>query len=316
MNKKNKKYKQIGLAVAIVTLLIFATHLSGTLEIIVLIACGIAALTPASLRLMEGANMRGIDMLLSVLLMAILGGLFHWHTVNDKIRDDKRWEKNIELRKLKAIEKEKEDSLKLFRIKAQSDSLYKIEGDRIFGDFYFGMSKKEFDNQIKIIRDETDGFVSIQGYEFYINTKDCSFFHDKLYSIELVSKYQSCIEYEYTRDEQNEIIESEKQKLYNLFKNKYGEPHDEKGWHFPYKDITVYYSCVNPFADEDSELREWASFICITQPDLSNQASEEMEKEKEKKKLKEQKAKAREDSIKRVKEERERKKKESFVEGI
>lgn len=312
MKKKEKNYVQIGLAVTIVALIIFATHLSGTLEIIVLIASGIAALTPAFLRLMEGENMRGIDMLLSVLLFAIFGGLFSWHSFNDEIRDDKRRENDIELRKLEAIEKAKEDSIKLVRIKAQSDSLYKIEGDRIFGDFYFGMSEKEFNSQVKRIKDETDGFVSIQGYDFYIDTEDCSFFHDKLYRIKLVSKYKSSIDYEYTRDEKSEIIASEEQKLFNLFKDKYGEPHDEEGWHFPYKDITVYYSCVNPFADEEYELREWASFICITQPDLSDQAEEERLIEKEKEEL----AKAKEDSIKRAKEERDRKKKESFVEGI
>lgn len=316
MDKKKSKLVKIVAAIVIVFLLVFGSHISSTLEVIVLGLCGIAALTPAFLRMVEGGNMRGKDMLFSVLLMALFGCFFYWHTVNEDIRRDEKHEKIMEQNKKDEIEKAKQDSVKWVQIKAQSDSLYKIEGNRIFGDFYFGMSEKDFNAQVERIKKEADGYVSIQGYDYYIEPKDCGFFHDQLYEIKLVSKYQRSIEYEYTRDEQLEIIESEEQKLFSLFKNKYGEPHDEKGWHFPYKDITVYFSCINPFANEEYEWREWASFICISQPDLKNQADEEWQMKKEKEELKKQEEKARADSMKRVKEEQERKKKESFVEGI
>ena len=316
MDKKKSKLVKIVAAIVIVFLLVFGSHISSALEVIVLVLCGIATLIPATLRMIEGGNMRGKDMLLSVLLFALLGCFVHWHIVNDDIRQDEKYDKAKEQNRKDQLEKAKQDSIKWELIKAQSDSLSKIEGNRIFGDFYFGMSEIEFKKQLKRINDEADGYVSIQGYDYYIEPKDCGFFHDQLYEITLISKYQRSIEYEYTRDEQLEIIESEEQNLFNLFKNKYGEPHDEKGWHFPYKDITVYFSCINPFADEEYEMREWASFICISKPDLKNQAAEELQMKKEKEELKKQEEKAREDSMKRVKEGQERKKKESFVEGI
>lgn len=281
MTQKKSVLVKIIVAIAI-SILLFGSHFSSVLEILVIGLCGIAALIPPFLRLVDGGETQGKDILLCSLFIALSGSFFYWHSVNEHIRNKEKIEKELKQYIKDEIAKEKQDSIKSELIKAQSDSLYNIEGNWILGDFYFGMSKKEFKEQVDRINRDSDGYVSIQGLDFYIETNNCLFFHDQLYSIELISKLKKSIEYDYTRDEQMKIIESEEKELYNLFKGKYGEPHDEKGWHFPYKDITVFYSCVNPFDDEEYKLREWASFIWITQPTLRKQAEEERQVKKEK----------------------------------
>ena len=205
-----------------------------------------------------------------------------------------------------------ENAQKQNRIAKESEEWYKKEGDKAFGNFVFGMSKNSFNKEIENIKRETNGYIAIDGSDLYIDEKECAFIHDKLYKIRLVSKKQDHIEYEMTRDEQRDYIDFHNKWLLSIFKDKYGEAHDEDGWHFLHKDITVYYTCVNPLEDENREPHRWASIITISQPKLSYEAYEESRK-----------AKAIEDSIKnkrddekRKKEENIRKKKESFADGI
>ena len=202
--------------------------------------------------------------------------------------------------------------MKQIRIAEQSEILYKKEGDRAFGNFYFGMSKKDFSKQVDLIKKETGGYVSIDGSDFYIELKDCYFFHDKLYEITLISKNQDHIEYEMTPEEQRSHIDFYKSYILTMFADKYGEAHDDSGWHFLHKDITVYYTRVNPFADENTDPYRWGIIIHISQPKLAYQAADE---QREINRI-EQEAKERRDSIERVKRDKLQKKKESMVEGI
>ncbi len=302
-----KKNIIIGVLVALV-LLLFAFHISNTLEWVILIAVLLLMIYFAS----EYEYILKKKPWLIIVALAVWFGLFYWMTENDRIRSREECIKVGERSRAEYLEKIKQDSIMKIRINELSDSLYRIEGDRIFGNFFFGMSETEFEKQTKIIDKETNGYVSLRGNDFYIEKSECLFFHNQLYKLTLISKQEDYIDYELSSEEISQRIASQRYLLYNLFKDKYGSPHDENGWHFPYKDIEVFYSRLNPFVDENSELYKWGSVIRISKPSLVQLVEEEREKEK----LKRKEAKAKQDSIERTKREKERQKKESFVEGI
>lgn len=210
------------------------------------------------------------------------------------------------------LEQESKDSLTQERIKFLSDSLYEIDGERIFGNFFFGMTKNEFKKQIELLNKETQGIISIKGYEYMINEEKCLFYSNQLYLVELVSTFPDyLIDFELSHEEKMGRIKDSEKTLLELFEDKYGKAHDEHGWHFIHKDISVSYAPKDPFA-EDMEQFRWASFIRISKPILKKQADDEIMKER----LKEEQAKAKKDSLEKEKRNDIRNKRAAASEGI
>ena len=311
-----KRYLVFGAIGIALGFLIFATHVSEVLEWLVMGGVVLVPLSYLMSLISKGKKMNTTAFLILIVGFAAFIGLFSWYLKNDRIRSNERMKKKIEQANIERQEKAVKDSVenmqKQNRIAKESEEWYKKEGDKAFGNFVFGMSKSCFNKELDIIKKETKGYIIIDGSDFYIDEKECAFIHDKLYKIRLVSKQQDHIEYEMTRDEQRDYIDFHKKWLLGIFKDKYGEAHDENGWHFLHKDIAVYYTCVNPLEDENREPHRWASIITISQPKLSYEAYEESRKAK----AKEDSIKNKRDEEKRKKEENIRKKKESFADGI
>lgn len=225
----------------------------------------------------------------------------------------------------------------------RSDSLYKVEGDTIFGNFRFGMSRKEFDTLCDSIKKEFSGnieggknyfmvypLVRIADNDMLIITDSCYFYNDSLYLLN-VSKHVGEIWTEHTYDEWVPEIHSYvprfKTNYYGydgvgVFKEvrtclekKYGEPsasHSEKAektrlwaaWHFSHKDI---YINIVKISVNDYILR--IKFVHKALKEKVQKKKEARKKKLEEKREAERKREqAREDSI--------NKKKESFAKGL
>lgn len=296
-------------AVVVLILAVFLTGFSGELEIAIIVILGLLSLF-ASFGDTKEYGIPGI-------IIAI--GLFIWYGFNSESRDKKEMEKRLQHDKEMYIEQRKQDSIESvnYAIQHQKDSLkmledskrlYALEGDSIFGGFYFGMSKRDYDKVVQNIQEETHGRISIAGHDFCIERTD--FYHDKLYFIRLLSA-NTWVRY-YFHDAQEyddseglgdgaDIVDKIKERL----SIKYGKPNNGDDWHFTYKDISVHAGAKKRDREGLLSTEQWGIFLAFINPELNMFAKKEhnelVEQQREEQK-------ARESEIQR--------KKESFSSGL
>lgn len=178
-------------------------------------------------------------------------------------------------------EQAERDSIEAAEFKHFADSLYQIDGERIMGNFYFGMSKSQFDTEYSRFKKAANAIVTIDTITFVLKPENCSFFHDQLYNLSL----ESSKSYEYVARDRGAYFHRQKvvlkctfpfRQVEEYFSDKYGSPTDDCGthyeWNFPYKRIVVspkyYYpgklliSFIKPeFEDEVQREKEIADSI-------------------------------------------------------
>ena len=304
MKKKNTKptvWAIIGIVALI--LIVFATGFSEGLETAIEWIIGGASLLTLIVAIMD--NNKGLLTLIGVIGFGITFGLIAWSEHNSSIRRYKELTIRREENKLKFAEQAKQDSIKHIEdsIQHQKDSiiiaeesrkLFEREGDTIFGEFLFGMSKSAFDNLKARIDRETGGKILISDYDFKI--LDSEFHNNKLYSLKLISDnswtrfyYHDVHEYEEDNDGSNQV-----QHIIDSFSKKYGKPNRSgRNWHFCHKDISVYATSSYESREGLLSTENWAVFISFVQPTTASAVYKARE-EKERK--------AREDEQKRKKE--------------
>lgn len=311
---ESKNFIYVGIIAVAIILLVFTLGFSEGLEQALLIIVVLSSI----LSLWWGIN-KGDEKSLGLgffgILIAI--GLGVWSDYNSDSRSKKKVQEMKESSKARWEEKAKQDSIKhiedsiqhykdSIRIAEESRKLYEKEGDTVFGQFLFGMSKKEFDGLLSIIEHETNGLISISDYDFKI--VDYKFYNNKLYSLTLRTDntwtryyYHDANEYEEMNDGSGmveHIIES--------FSKKYGKPNRRQGvWHFNHKDIYVHAGSYYNSREGLLSTESWGVFINFVEPKIEGLIYRE---EQNKKNKMEQERKAVEEELK--------KKKESYGGGI
>ena len=313
MNIKTIIWTVIGIVIAI--LLVFATGFSEGLEKTIMFIMGGLSLLVLIIAAMDNNN-KSFLTLLGVIGFVITFGLIAWSEHNSRIRKDKEFEIKRAEYKIKFAEQAKQDSIQhvkdsiqkykdsLVMIK-ESERLYALEGDSIFGDFKFGMSEKQCEAIKAKIQKETNGRLTVAGHDFRID--GCRFFNDKLYFIRLKSantwvRYFFHYAHEYDDSEGlgtgNDIVERIKDRL----SNKYGKPNNLDNWHFTYKDIDVRSGVSSSSREGLLSTEYWAIVLTIYNPQMADEAEKERD-------LKYQ-------NEKKTAEEELKRKKESFSKGL
>lgn len=305
MNKKiSKLIIYITIAIILFILVVYSLGLGDTIEnIIILIVSGVSAtMLIISFFCAFQRDFKKLAKLggTSLLGLAITYGLISWNSHNE----ERRWQR-------KGVEIEIKDSIQhhndSIQIIEDSKRLYKQEGDSIFGDFYFGMTQEETVNIVNTIKSETNGRISIAGYDFVIDS--CKFYNNKLYLIRLKSakpweRYYSLEDLEY-EDLGLNNGESKIKEIVEHLSKKYGEPNYRGNWHFTYKDIDIHSEALKKRMEGLLVTEYWGVVLTIKKPEIAEIVEKE-EEERYKKAMEEMKA----------KDEEMKAKKESFSKGL
>ncbi|MDO4951234.1 MAG: hypothetical protein Q4E49_04155 [Bacteroidales bacterium] len=297
-----------------VILLIFATKFSEGLENVIICCMGGFSLFFLVKAMKDNKN-KSLHTLVGIIGLVITFCLIAWTEYNTSVRTDwkyKEIDKEYNIKHAADSIQHIKDSIQNYKdsmaMVAESERLYALEGDSIFGDFRFGMSEKQCEAIRTKIQKETNGSISIADYDFKIDY--CRFHHNKLYFIRLKSA-NTWVRYYFYED--NEYDDSEGlgtgddivDKIKNRLSKKYGKPNNCGDWHFTYKDINVRSGSSEEIREGLLRTEYWAVFITIYNPQMADE-SEKEEKEEYLKQQNEQKA--AEEELKR--------KKESFTSGL
>lgn len=313
---KNNYLLVAGVILAII-IIIFGLGFSEGLEIAIIIVLGVISLFSlfASYNSKNETDRKVAWM--GALGLVITIGLLAWSDSNTHSRKEKEYRIKYEKNKLMWAEQEKEDSIQKvndsiqhyrdsIRIAEVSKELYKKEGDTIFGKFLFGMSKKDFESINSKIKRETNGIISISGYDFIIS--DYDFYNNKLYSLSLRkasswTRYYYHDAHEYEEDNNgSEIVKT----IVDSFSKKYGSPNMSDGhWHFTHKDINVRAASIYSTREGLLSTESWSVLIYFEEPVTVEAVKKE---EQDKKEKAEQERKAAAEAL--------QKKKESFGGGL
>lgn len=210
-----------------------------------------------------------------------------------------------------------QDSIYRFQ---KSVDLLKRDGDKIMGDFYFGMTPKEYHLICEKIKKETNGIISVNGIDFsiasprYYKNLLCEFIVYSNHTYKLYNYGDS----NYDKDYEYELYKNSTNGIYSYFIKRYGKEvrmKEDMGiyvWNFPYKKISVFKSNYETKTVGAGILEEFNLSIHISNPELLDkyyieQDSIAKQNKKERKK------------VEREREEKminEHNKKESFSNGI
>lgn len=220
-------------------------------------------------------------------------GLYSWSVHNDGRRREWRTKDAKEKAHLIQKEQQREDSIQHIKDSIQnykdslamveaSKKIFEKEGNLIFGQFNFGMSKAEFDKVSKVIDKETNGLISIAGNDFRIT--DANFVKDKMYRLKLESarKWNRYFYYEDSQYEEENDGSEIVAKIKEHIAKKYGEPNHYGEWHFLHKDISIKAGSLS--SEKIGLVREekWGVVIYFTNPELYNESQLLKKEEKEK----------------------------------
>lgn len=170
-------------------------------------------------------------------------------------------------------------------VKLRSKMFYKKEGEMIFGDFFFGMSEKDFNSSYNKIKKETGGLIRIGNYDFTINEIGCKFVDNKLYRMQIDSDdfyeiYYDKEAHDHSKDKFDDFYVTKGVKEY--LSKKYGPPTNNSGfsWFFDYKNISIF-ECTKNYID-DTFLKTYYVSIAVSfiNPALERIAKQREEKEK------------------------------------
>ena len=177
-------------------------------KLLIFILCGIVV--PSAIGLLtKDCEKFEAPMSISIIIHSIIFfAMFAWHSDNQWVREYHEKEKAIieerkqQEKQLKedARVKHETDSIRNKGIKFYSEKVKKEFGNKIFGNFCFGMSRKQYERELLNVKKELGGIIKIAGYDYHICYPD--FVDDKLYKIYLMTdiKQRECIEgtYEYS----------------------------------------------------------------------------------------------------------------------
>ena len=208
----NKYKEKIIKALVVVSIIIAVTFLfcaNDFIEILMIfIACGIVIPTCIGLFIKDDNSFK-FKLNISIVLHGIIFiAMYAWHSDNQREREYSEKEEVILEERKQQAEQQKEDeriahesdSIKNEKIKFYSEKVKKEFGNKIFGNFYFGMSRKQYERELRNVKKELGGKIKIAGYDFHIDYP--YFVDDKLYRIYLMTeiKQRESIEgtYEYS----------------------------------------------------------------------------------------------------------------------
>lgn len=319
--KSQFQYKRIIAVLAIIAIIIlcFSFALSSILEIIVLILLGILAFGAFVWAKSEDNNPLGCIVML--VAIALFGCCLAWHDSNNRKRDEKKRMELLEVERQYEEErdaKEAEEAAKRAKeIEERSKKLYAEEGNRIFGEFYFGMSQNEFKKILNKIEKETNGRIRIGEMDFVIDYIKTKFTNDKLSEVVLRStdtwiRYYYLDAHEYDDIDGGDDGKDKAEKIFKQLEQKYGPRTSPTGWEFNYKIIDI--RTKSFYRETEGLLRteDWGIEMRISQPAIIREQDQRLEEEAKAAKAKADalvKERLKQDSIMN-------KKKESFADGI
>ncbi|MBR6196895.1 MAG: hypothetical protein IKQ72_04780 [Bacteroidaceae bacterium] len=120
----------------------------------------------------------GIAYVITCCIVCVIDPLNHQHIEHVKLQI----EKNDSITRQMEIN----DSIRLYKNKMKfAKKNEEQDGERIMGDFYWNMSKKEYDYTARKISKENEGIIIINNVEFLLGQP--SYYQNKLYELELIS---------------------------------------------------------------------------------------------------------------------------------
>lgn len=209
INKYKEKIIKALVVVSIIIVVTFMFCANDFVEILLIfIACGIVIPTCIGLFIKDDNSFK-LKLNISIVLHAIIFfSMYAWHSDNQWEREYREKEEAILEERKQQAEQQKEDerithesdSIKNEKIKFYSEKVKKEFGNKIFGNFYFGMSRQQYERELRNVKKELGGKIKIAGYDFHIDYP--YFVDDKLYQLYLITeiKQRESIEgtYEYS----------------------------------------------------------------------------------------------------------------------
>lgn len=226
----------------------------------------------------------GIAYVITCCIVCVIDPLNHQHIEHVKLQI----EKNDSITRQMEIN----DSIRLYKNKMKfAKKNEEQDGERIMGDFYWNMSKKEYDYTARKISKENEGII-INNVEFLLGQP--SYYQNKLYELELISSEKYYINtyrgkgfggsihdhdrYDYMIEKYDSVKSKFEKKYHKEFEENTEENTGYKTiWDFPHKTITL--SC--PIVENCGCYKYYVKInIKITNPKVKKIVLQELEQEK------------------------------------
>lgn len=296
INKYKEKSIKTLIVMSIIIVATFKYCANDFVELLLIfIVCGIILPTCIGFFLKED-NYFKLKLIISILLHGIIFlAMYIWHSDNQREREYLEKEEAMLEERIQRDEQQKEDeqieqesdSIRNEKIKFYSEKVKKELGNKIFGKFYFGMSRNQYNRELQNVKKELGGIIKIAGYDFHIGYP--AFVDNKLYKIYLNTeiKQRESIEgtYEYSDEgyysKMAQDITSVLNERYgdNLYVGKRGYYEDE--WDLETIRIKAKIGYLKTtYSQGQMKIEDWGAIIEYTNPQLEQLVTEQEEKRK------------------------------------